>query len=48
MLTVMILCVVGGVVLLCREAFSDLRDVWSHPNHNWSDDALHSAKPKGR
>jgi hypothetical protein len=38
LLTVMVFCAVGVVVLLCREVFSDLLDAWSHPEHKSTDE----------
>lgn len=46
MLTVMVLCAVGVLVLFCREAFSDLRDAWSHPDHRMTENDSYAAKPK--
>lgn len=45
LLTVMVLCAVGVVLLVFREAFSDLWDAWSHPEHKLTDDS-HSTRPK--
>jgi len=48
LLTVLILCAVGVVVLLGREAFFDLWEAWSKPSHLLSEEQSHprSWKPK--
>lgn len=33
LLSLMIVCAVGAVLLFALEAFGDLRDVWTHPEH---------------
>jgi len=41
LLSLMIVCAVGAVLLFAMGAFSDLRDVWTHPEHREEDDRHH-------
>ena len=48
LLSLMIVCAVGAVLLFAMGAFSDLRDVWTHPDHRPAEDDAHWHKPKPR
>ncbi len=46
LLTLMVLCAVGAILIFGFEAFSDLWDAWSHPEHKGDED--HRNFPKSR
>lgn len=48
LLSLMIVCAVGAVLLFAFGALSDLHDVWDHPDHRPDEDTprFHRPKPK--
>jgi len=40
LLTVMIVCAVGAIVLFASDAVDDLLDAWTHPQHRPIDEDL--------
>lgn len=48
LLSFMIVCAVGAVLLLALGAFEDLRDAWKHPVHQDLEHVPHHPKPKLR
>jgi hypothetical protein len=47
LLSLMIVCAVGAVLLFLLGMLEDLRDIWTHPDHKDVDDRWHHPKPKG-
>jgi len=41
LLTIMIVCAVGAILLFSHEAFEDLYDAWSHPDDRQKHDPHH-------
>jgi hypothetical protein len=48
LLEVLVVCAVGAIVLFGLEAFGDLSEVWSHPEHRADQDSFHSARAKSK
>jgi len=48
LLSLMIVCAIGAVLLFALGAFDDLRDVWKHPDHRAAEDHHSFPKPKSR
>ncbi len=48
LLSVMIVCAVGAVILFAMGAFDELRDLWKNPEHRDPEDDLHHPKPRFR
>jgi hypothetical protein len=48
LLSLMIACAVVAVLLLAMGAFSDLHDLWAHPDHRPAEDDPRFHKPKPR
>jgi len=46
LLSLMIVCAVGAILLFASGAFDELRDVWRHPEHRDAEDDPHHPKPK--
>jgi len=47
LLSLMIVCEVGTPLLFFLGVFDDLREIWTHPDHQDVDDWWHHPKPKG-
>jgi hypothetical protein len=41
LLTLMVLCAVGAILLVGLGAFTELRDLWAHPEHREDVEASH-------
>lgn len=48
LLSLMVVCAVGAVLLFGLEALGDLRDVWKHPDHRPDEDDHSFPRPKSR
>ena len=45
LLSVIIVCAVGTLLLLVLGAFDELREIWTHPDHKDDGDEWHHPKP---
>ena len=48
LLTLMIVCAVGAVLLFGLGAFDELRDLWTHPDHRPAEENHQFPRPKPR
>jgi hypothetical protein len=48
LLSVMILCAVGAILLFALDALAELRDIWKHPDHRPSEDDHTFPRPKSK